>query len=231
MTNLLSLESSGTSCSVALKIADSIEQRHYEVDRQHAQLLLPAVDELLQAQKLTLADLDAIAFGCGPGSFTGIRICASIAQGLAYGANLPLIPISTLSAVAAVAIEQCSLDDGQPVAVAVDARMREVYFANFTVVDQAPQLIGEESVLPANQTLASHLHDASSIGAGSGWQLDGVAGLLAKTYAHVQPNARALALLAEREFSRGEVSANALIEPTYLRNEVTWKKHTPIRNR
>jgi tRNA A37 threonylcarbamoyladenosine modification protein TsaB len=92
-------------------------------------------------------------------------------------------------------------------------------------------LVGEESVLPANQTLATHLHDASSVGVGSGWQLDGIASLLANTYAHVQPDARALALLAEGELSRGEVSASALIEPTYLRNEVTWKKHTPIRNR
>ena len=126
---ILALDTATEACSVALGLDDHIIERYAELDRGHAERLLPMVDELLSEGGVSLAALDAIAFGRGPGAFTGVRLAASVAQGLAFGAGLGVAPVSDLAAVARRVIE---LQPGvSRILVVNDARMREVYWGHF----------------------------------------------------------------------------------------------------
>src|SRR5690606_29845388 len=100
---LLAIDTSAQACSIALQIDDEVKVWHEVVPMQQAQLILPRINQLLQESNLSLNQLDAVAFGCGPGSFTGVRIATSLAQGLGYALNIPLIPISSLAGLAQAA--------------------------------------------------------------------------------------------------------------------------------
>lgn len=125
---LLAIDTSSLACSVALQAAGRISERHEELAREHTRLLTPMIRELLAAADLTPQQLDAIVLGNGPGSFIGMRIAASVAQGLAHGANLKIVPISSLAAVAAQVFAESVAGE---VVVAQDAHMNEVYLGAF----------------------------------------------------------------------------------------------------
>jgi tRNA threonylcarbamoyladenosine biosynthesis protein TsaB len=128
---ILALDTATEACSVSLGIGDRSLDRYVELERGHAEQLLPMVDSVLAEGGITLSALDAIAFGRGPGGFTGVRLAASVAQGLAFGAQVGVVPISDLAAVAQRVIQ---LNPGvRRVLVANDARMREVYWAPFAI--------------------------------------------------------------------------------------------------
>ena len=128
---ILALDTATEACSVALGVGDRVLERYVELERGHAEQLLPMVDELLAEGGVALGALDAIAFGRGPGGFTGVRLAASVAQGLAFGAGIGVVPVSDLAAVAQRAV---GLVAGVRRVLAVnDARMREVYWAEFAV--------------------------------------------------------------------------------------------------
>src|SRR5690606_10081736 len=131
MTHILALDSATDACSVALYRDGEVTSLFELAAKSHTQRLLPMVDELLQSADCTLKDLDAIAFGRGPGSFTGLRICLGIVQGLAFGANLPVIPVSTLAAMASGFWREPAQYSALPLPllVALDARMDEIYWA------------------------------------------------------------------------------------------------------
>jgi len=130
MTKLLAVETSTEICSVALYSDGDCSEYYENAPMRHAELLLPAVQTLLDGAGLPLAGLDAIAFGRGPGSFTSLRIGIGVVQGLAWGAGLPVIPVSSLAAVAQAAIAVTTAEIST-ICVAMDARMQEVYTANF----------------------------------------------------------------------------------------------------
>lgn len=162
---ILALETSGSACSAALLIGDQLEQRHQEAPRQHADLILGMLDMLLQDAGFGLRELDLIAYGRGPGSFTGVRIAAAVAQGIAFGAERPVVGVSTLAALARAAARQT---DARRIACALDARMGEVYWGCFEIgADNTAAAVGDEAVLDPDRT--PELLGVGWCGAGSGW--------------------------------------------------------------
>ena len=166
---LLALDTSSVACSVALQIGDDVVERHEEQPREHTRLLMPMIESLLADAGATLSDLDAIVLGNGPGSFIGMRIAASVAQGLAFGASLQIVPVSSMAAVAARVIVE---HDAGEVIVAQDAHMQEVYLGIYRPGPGGnPDATIPEQLhgLSAIAELEPH-SDRSRFGAGYGWQ-------------------------------------------------------------
>ena len=214
---LLVLDTSTEWCSAALWLNGHIHARRVLAEQRHSSLLLPMVDELLRETGVTLRQLDGIGYGAGPGSFTGLRIACAVTQGLAFGADLPVVGVSTLESIA----EQTGADR---VLTVLDARMAEVYWAAYrregagwcTVTE--PQLALPESVVvPAGDNW---------IGAGNGFVALGdvlrprLASALTRIDDTLMPDAAAMAPLAVRAFERGEGMDAALAAPVYLRDKV-----------
>lgn len=214
---LLVLDTSTEYCSAALWLDGQVRARRVRADRQHSSLLLPMVDELLHESDFSLRQLDGIAYGAGPGSFTGLRIACAVTQGLAFGADLPVVGVSTLESIA----EQTGADK---VLTVLDARMAEVYWAAYQRESNgwrcvaAPALARPESVtVPAG---------GDWIGAGNGFSALGdvlqpqLASRLIRIDDSLVPDAAAMAPLAAAAFGRGEATDAALAAPVYLRDKV-----------
>jgi tRNA threonylcarbamoyladenosine biosynthesis protein TsaB len=227
---LLALDTSTEACSVALDTgAGEILVREVEAPRGHAELLLPMVDEVLAEAGVALTDLDAIAFARGPGSFTGVRLTASVVQGLAFGAGLPVVPVSTLAAVALRALDTARAEGVEPTVILVcnDARMGEVYHA---VMDAASgELTGESVSSPDVVTerwaanIASRSSAGIAIGAGHGFRAyPELAALpdLAKVYPELLPRAREVLALAKPVAEAGQGVDPTQALPIYVRDEV-----------
>lgn len=214
--NLLAIETSTELCSVALLRGEELLADESLAPNQHAEQLAPMVRRLLARANVAVAGLDAVAFGQGPGSFTGLRIACGIAQGLAFGAGKPVIPIPSLLALA----EQA----GAPrVVAALDARMGETYLAAYarTADDWesviAPALFSQDALpqLPGREWVAT----------GSGfdafdWLRTAYAGQVGASVANDLPRAAAVARLAGRRLARGEFVAAEEAAPLYLRDKV-----------
>ncbi|MEA3638973.1 MAG: tRNA (adenosine(37)-N6)-threonylcarbamoyltransferase complex dimerization subunit type 1 TsaB [Lamprobacter sp.] len=238
---ILAFDTSGDCCSAALLIGDRLEQCREQAPRRHADLILGMLDALLRGASLTPKQLDAIAYGRGPGSFTGVRIAAAVAQGLAFGAERPVISVSTLAAVARAAFRE----SGQrQIACALDARMGEVYWGCYRIgehKDATP--IDEETVIAPDLTPA--LPGAGWCGAGSGWAAYPAlmsrhqsALLAASSHPHetaqrlvlpgIGPLAEDIAWEALRMVDQAQHADQAV--PTYLRNQVTHVSHKRAAN-
>lgn len=220
---LLAFDTSTEACSAALALGDAILQREELAPRRHAELILPMVDSLLQEAGLRLKDLDALAFGRGPGAFTGVRLAAGIAQGLALGAGLPVLPVSSLAALA-----QGATDPADALLATMDARMGEIYWGMFEPANGgAARLIAGERVSdPAAVALPA---GRSFFAIGSGWETYGA--LLAERFKGRvtgaaparRPRARDLLPLARAELQQGRGLPPEQALPVYLRNEVAQK--------
>ncbi len=231
MTRILAIDTSGAACSVALMQEQVIDQRFELAPRDHTRLILPMVDDLLQQHALELSQLDAIAFGRGPGSFTGLRISAAVVQGLAFGAGLPVLGVSSLAAMAQAMYEQFAADTGTLALVCMDARMGEVYFGCYNRSGDGVALCGDEQLLrPADLQLSPVLAGGKTATLlGSGWQygelIPGFSSSgLAPPMLEALPQARYIAQLGKLLWQRGEVISADQVEPVYLREQVAWKK-------
>ncbi len=227
---LLAIDTSTDACSAALWLDGEVRQRYQVAPREHGQLILPMIESLLAEAGLALTQLDTLAFGRGPGGFTGVRIANSVIQGLAFGANLPVVPISSLAALAQGAYAEM----GTPrVLAAIDARIGEVYWgAYLTAENGLVTLVDQEIVCPPQDVPLPLADDVSGdwFGAGNGWHTyaqplkarlgEAVTAWDGQRY----PQAQHLCTHAADAFQRGlAVSAEQAL-PVYLRDEVAWKK-------
>lgn len=218
---LLAIDTATEACSAALHINGVTASKYEVAPRRHAELILTMIDELLAESSLSLTQLDALAFGRGPGAFTGVRIATGVIQGLALSADCPVVPVSTLAALA-----QGAISASKQVACAIDARMGEVYWGLYQANgDNIMQLVGEEAVcLPdAVQIPASD----GWLGIGSGWETyenelkSRMSDSLSACRTGDYPTAEAICTLAVDAYLRGEAVDAAEAQPVYLRDKVT----------
>ncbi len=218
---ILAIETATEACSVALLIDDQITIEFEHAPRQHTQLILPMLDKVLAEAEIVLADVDAIAFGRGPGAFTGLRIAAGVTQGLALATELPVIGISTLAALAQQVYET---HQDTHILTALDARINEVYWGQYIVEQGRVVLDGEEKVILPHEI--SSIHSEQWAGVGSGWaaysdELHAVAkGHLKSIYADIEPSAEYIAKLAVYKFAAGNLLSVEEAQPIYLRDKV-----------
>jgi tRNA threonylcarbamoyladenosine biosynthesis protein TsaB len=233
MTKLLAIETSTEACSVALYLNGETSEFYEFAPMRHAELLLPAVQSLLDVAGLPLAGLDAIAFGRGPGSFTSLRIGIGVVQGLAWGAGLGVIPVSSLAAVAQAAAEIKGSEPFISICVAMDARMQEVYTANFQRQDDGYVMAtGEERVCSPDGVSAPG--DGPFIAAGNGFErfeeLRPLAAKASKCYPNIWPRAGMIGKLALKWLESNEPLTAGLAQPVYVRNNVASKPKLPCRS-
>ncbi|HEV2610961.1 MAG TPA: tRNA (adenosine(37)-N6)-threonylcarbamoyltransferase complex dimerization subunit type 1 TsaB [Noviherbaspirillum sp.] len=216
MPTILAIETSSELASVALLRDGKLICQEASGPQTHSQTLLPMVQQLLAESGIGLAGCDAIAFGSGPGSFTGVRTACGVAQGLAFGADLPVIPIVTLSAMAQACRDRAGVSD---VVTVLDARMNEVYWAQYRhsgrewQIVTAPTLSMAADVVPAGDAIACGnglTAYASQLG-----HLRRDAGCF-----EVMPHAGPVAALAQIEFEKGILIHARDARPLYLRNKV-----------
>ena len=220
MPTILALETSTELASAALLHGEQVFARESSGVQTHSQSILPMVQELLAQAGITLAQCDAIAFGAGPGSFTGVRTACGIAQGLAFGADLQVIPIVTLQAMAQACREASGASE---VLVLLDARMDEIYWAQYrfserwrTVVEpclsSAAGIILSQHVTACGNGLSAYI---ANLAANSGMRLPSE-----NVQRDIMPHARHVAQLARMEFIANRTVAPRDAQPIYLRNKV-----------
>ncbi|MBI5462380.1 MAG: tRNA (adenosine(37)-N6)-threonylcarbamoyltransferase complex dimerization subunit type 1 TsaB [Gammaproteobacteria bacterium] len=222
---ILALDTATEACSAALLIDGEVRERFEIAPRAHARLVLPMLDGLLAEAGLKPTQLDAIAFGRGPGSFTGVRIAASVAQGIAFAAELPVLPVSTLAALARDALQRTSTAQ---VFAAIDARMGEIYWAAYVRDAQGePQALTEEQVAPANAVTVPAGTDWFGIGTGWGEYEQALRVHFGATLHGVDatalPRAAHIVRLAAIDFLAGRAVVAEQAQPVYLRNQVVHK--------
>lgn len=246
MTKILAIETATEACSAALIIDDKDAIERFQLaPREHTKLLLPMMDDVLDEAGICLNDVDAIAFSRGPGAFTGLRIAAGVAQGAALAVDIPVIPVSTLEALALFAvdlvhiIEECWQDD--IVIAALDARMGEVYWGVFCYRDDEIIPVMTEKVSKPEEmmervfSMAPTMDDDVKIYAvGSGWDVyhetlfeNGKPDYLI----HMKdalPRAEQVAEIATISFLRGEAVPPEEAQPVYIRNDVAKKPQRPL---
>lgn len=217
---ILALDTSTEACSAALLSDNKVSSRNEVAPRKHAELILPMVDSLLLEAGLELVELDAIAFGRGPGAFTGVRIAAGVTQGLAYASNLPIIPVSSLAALAQIAVGKAD-----NIVAAIDARMGEVYYCQFSADTDLVKPICKEIVSKPEQVPVNT--DMTIFGVGTGWDTytailsehcqDKLLGYESQAF----PLAEHIIPLAVHEFEQNNSQEVKQAVPVYLRNNVT----------
>jgi len=221
---ILALDTAATACSVALLTETGLQEDGMQAERVQAETLLPMVEKLLTGAHLRLGDLDALAFGRGPGAFTGLRVAASVAQGLAYGAGLPVVPVSNLDALAATAVAR---HRAARIVACLDARMQEVYWAAYSDEGGDLQRLTEETLCPPGD-LTLPPGDVW-FGAGSAWaaypealkaRVPGLRG----TDATLTAGAGDIARLAYKAFKEGGAVIPERAVPVYLRDKVATPK-------
>jgi len=218
---LLALDTSTEACTVAIAV-DGRAMERFSVGGNHSEQILPMVQELLAEAGASLKELDAVVFGRGPGSFTGLRIAAGVTQGLAFGADRPVVPVSSLAALA-------QGQNADRVLAAFDARMQQVYWGAYV---RGPgglvELTGEESVLAPSDVPKPET--AGWLGAGSGWDRyhpllrARVAEAVADWRPNCYPHAVDLARLGEAAVRAGHTVAPDQAIPIYIRDNVATAK-------
>ncbi len=214
---LLAFETATEACSVAVFVDGEVHERFELAPRRHAELALPWADALLAEAGVAKSQLDAIAVGRGPGAFTGVRLAVALAQGIALALDRPVLPVSTLAALAARAT-------GGNVVAAIDARMGEVYLGRFRQADGDVRALDAETVVRPDLAVVPPGEGWHGVGTGfaaaEGALVARFEGALAAVDATALPHAADVARLGALAFARGEAIAPERLEPAYLRDNV-----------
>lgn len=220
--NILAIETATESCSVALEVGGQVWQRYQHAPRQHAELLLPWVQELLREAGIGFEDIDVVAFSQGPGSFTSVRIGIGVVQGIAWAADCPVVPVSSLAATAQVAAEQ----GVETALVALDARMGEVFTGLYRLGDKGVMILdGEEQVCPPDTVQVPSDNQVCGVGIGFDRYPDlcSQREQLAGVKADVWPQAQAVLKIAKIWLSERPPLPAEQAQPVYLRDNVAKK--------
>ena len=214
---LLAIETSTEACSIAVLVDGAVIERFEIAPRRHTELALPWAEALLAEAGIAKSQLDAIAVGRGPGAFTGVRLAIALAQGIALALDRPLLPVSTLAALAMQA-------SGGQILAAIDARMGEIYVASFQRDVQGVVATSAEIVIAPAAYVAPDGNDWHGVGTGFGAAEGALVRRLQTRLTSVDagalPHAADVARLGALAFARGEAIAPEHIEPAYLRNNV-----------
>ena len=229
---LLALDTATEACSAALYVDGCVASRESVIGRGHAELVLGMIDDLLGAAGLRLAELDAIAVGRGPGAFTGVRIAIAVAQGLAAGAELPVVPVSDLAAVGVRAIARAESEWGAgpwEALVALDARMGEVYAARVRGAADGRIDLSDEAIVRPAEAFRDGPAGADQLGAGHGWSaypelLAGDRDRLRVVWPELLPNASDIARIAVQQYAAGVRVTPEALTPVYLRDQVASQR-------
>lgn len=227
MAVILALDTSTEACSCALLAPGGMRERYVVKPREHTRLLLPMVQDLLDECGTRLQDIDALAYGRGPGSFTGLRIAAGVVQGLAFALDRPVVPVSTLAALALQGMESGA---GRALSLAcIDARIEEVYWAWFRTDGELPQLLGQETLSKPEEihfppVMPDGAAGCSAWGNGLSYRSRMPAAVVADIASEdplMLPRASHIATLALHEYQAGNVCRAEEVNPVYLRDKVT----------
>lgn len=230
---ILAIDTATEACSAALYIDGEIAAEYKIAPREHSRLILVMIERLLAQAESNIAELDALAFGRGPGSFMGLRIAAGVVQGIAFAHNLPVIPVSTLMAIAQRAHEQTQVSN---ILTAIDARMDEVYWCAYQIENRRWIAKGEEQVISPDKIQVVKItgeSDDAWVAAGSGWKsyrdrlLPTSDTKLRMIIPDCLPSAEYIVKIAAEDLSAGKTVSAAEAIPVYLRNDVA-RKPKPI---
>ncbi|MEZ5571689.1 MAG: tRNA (adenosine(37)-N6)-threonylcarbamoyltransferase complex dimerization subunit type 1 TsaB [Halioglobus sp.] len=227
MTGILAIETATDSCSVAVYLNGQINQRCEEAPRQHSQLVFAMLSELLEKGGLAQQGIQVIAYGSGPGSFTGLRIAASLVQGLAYSCELPALAVPTLAVLAQGALENGLVKHDDTVLCLLDARINEVYSAIYCF--EAGIAVLQQGPFATSPDQLSIRGTADMIAVGNGCRFldrlpQSLQARILSSAAELAPHARDMFPLALHKFELGEIQSAGKVQPLYVRDEISWKK-------
>lgn len=238
---ILALDTSLNACSVAIQVDDKIIMHHEIAPQKQSELILPMIEAILSEVGVELAQLDAIALGSGPGSFTGIRLATSIVQGLCLGAKLKAIPISTLQIMAQTLYRKHKIENAL---IGIDARMKQIYWSAYTCKSTGNKLTGRQKIVnkimqpiiadclctPDNPKIEAQMQDLIWTGVGSAWQAYGDVlknvcnskslQLGSELYLNLMPEAQDLLDLAIHAYNLNQTVSTKQLLPAYLQNEL-----------
>jgi tRNA threonylcarbamoyladenosine biosynthesis protein TsaB len=222
--NLLALETSSSVGSAAVETPAGVLVRELGSPREQTEQIIALTDELLRTAGIGLKDLDGIAFGRGPGSFTGLRVSAAVAQGLAAVDGIPLLPVSSLLCLAERGWREHALTHAL---VCVDAHMGEVYWAFAARQDGNIVIVGDERLGAPSDVVRPAIGPYGAVGSGFAAHADALATIAreaVRVLPNLQPSAADLLPQARRDLAAGRVAAAAAALPVYLREHTAWKR-------
>ena len=230
MTALLTIDTSTPACSVALRVGGRSLNRYSEEPRSHTRLIMSMINEVLSEAQLSVSQLDAIGVTVGPGSFTGLRIGFATVQGLAFAADIPVVPVSTLQLMAATYGRLADVPAGAIVVPVLDARMAEFNCAVYRIESAAKlTVLEQDQLLSAAQVLAIIEQNPTAMVVGDAGPLIEESEFRADNYRSVYPNALDLLAIAESGLAQGMAQSVESIDLVYLRGTEAWQKRKRIR--
>jgi tRNA threonylcarbamoyladenosine biosynthesis protein TsaB len=229
MTTILAVDTSTEACSVALQIGDKTIAKFADETRSHSRLLMPMVQQVLAEAQIKVNQLDAIGVSIGPGSFTGLRIGFAAVQGMAYGADIPVAPVSTLELIAATYRRQQNAQSGEIMAL-LDARMSEFNLGRYSLEDNN-QIVAQEAdqLVSAEQAIEFINTNKPSAIIGDAGNLFESAPQYAELYTPIYPNAIDFLPMAEQQLAQGSAVNIEAVDLVYLRGTEAWQKRKRLR--